>query len=225
MSAPHAYCPQHGLVSASSAIMVGDNVTGLTIENVTTQCPVCDQPVRMLDGTFNFQGGVMEIVQAPRWTWDVIGKVLAASRSAQEELQANPERKDEIIEQFAQDLQAADPSMWDRLKSLPLEVRIGLLIALISIFPAALSAALDVVTFFKDDADMGKMVSEEVSRQLAQREALMDSKADEVPAEDPAAGASTSTSPHPDASPATQRTPGSESPLHHKPPAGPTNPR
>ena len=76
-----AVCPTHG-PQASSLISIS-NSSNVTMSNNSGFCSAsgCRETTRTMEGTFNFRGGVVEVIAAPSWSVDALWAV--ASRAGE----------------------------------------------------------------------------------------------------------------------------------------------
>jgi hypothetical protein len=82
-----AVCKKCGLVFSPPAIDA-ENVVGLTVSGVATNCPQCGGVAQLIEGKFNVRDGLFEIISAPDMTEGVLrrlGLLLLESVGADEE--------------------------------------------------------------------------------------------------------------------------------------------
>lgn len=100
MAHPIAFCSNCGLWFEYHGLTF-INSTGVTFEETTTDCPRCDHPrAEILDGTYDFLGDVIKVVNAPEATFKSLEKLRRILREAYSKV-GTPEDLAQEIEENA----------------------------------------------------------------------------------------------------------------------------
>lgn len=145
MSGVVSVCPVHG-VFESKGFDFGNNAVNVTVIGGKEDCPQCGRPAKVMEGSFTFKDGIVQVLSSPQWTIDA----LLQARQALQDLDLGRVRThDEAIRKLeglsplaAELVKKSKAQSWTREQKLQL---LSILIpALIAILTSLLSAGVAI---------------------------------------------------------------------------------
>jgi hypothetical protein len=95
MPSPPAACARCGAIFPFRGIVV-ENSTNVTFGSLTVQCPSCGGPARVLDGTYDFVGNTIRLVDGPAYTRAQLTALMGLLKKARDERRTAEELEAEI---------------------------------------------------------------------------------------------------------------------------------